>query len=115
MNRRGTVMWNEIPAASISETDAGYEFVYLDSWLKNPDSCPVSLTLPLSPEPYISKTFFPFLDGLIPEGWLLEISIKTWKLDPRDRMGLLLSVCRDCIGAVSVIPDSEESNHHESR
>jgi len=107
MNRRGLVLWNEIPAACISETDTGYEFKYLESWFLNPAACPVSLTLPLTSEPYTSKTFFPFLDGLIPEGWLLEISIKNWKLNPRDRMGLLLSVCRDCIGAVSVIPDTQ--------
>jgi serine/threonine-protein kinase HipA len=41
---------------------------------------------------------------MIPEGWLLDIAEHTWKLDPRDRMGLLLACCRDCIGAVSVIP-----------
>jgi serine/threonine-protein kinase HipA len=44
----------------------------------------------------------PFFDGLIPEGWLLDIAIKNWKIDQRDRMGLLLSVCKDCIGAISI-------------
>jgi serine/threonine-protein kinase HipA len=33
---------------------------------------------------------------------LLEIAEKNWKLNPRDRMGLLLACCKDCIGAVSV-------------
>jgi serine/threonine-protein kinase HipA len=47
---------------------------------------------------------FPFFDGLIPEGWLLVIAQKTWKVDARDRMGLLLTVCRDPIGAVHVEP-----------
>ena len=45
---------------------------------------------------------FPFFDGLIPEGWLLEIAVDSWKLDQNDRMGLLLACCRDCIGAASV-------------
>jgi serine/threonine-protein kinase HipA len=45
---------------------------------------------------------FPFFDGLIPEGWLLEIAEKNWKLDARGRMGLLLACYRDCIGAVSI-------------
>jgi serine/threonine-protein kinase HipA len=44
----------------------------------------------------------PFFDGLIPEGWLLDITVKNWKLDTRDRMGLLLTACKDCIGAVSI-------------
>jgi serine/threonine-protein kinase HipA len=46
---------------------------------------------------------FPFFDGLIPEGWLLDIAEKNWKIDSRDRMGLLLACCKDCIGAVSVL------------
>jgi len=54
---------------------------------------------------------FPFFDGLIPEGWLLEIAERTWKLDPRDRMGLLLACCRDCIGAVGIWPLPEEVPH----
>jgi serine/threonine-protein kinase HipA len=45
---------------------------------------------------------FSFFDGLIPEGWLLAISEENWKVDRRDRMGLLLSVCADPIGSVSV-------------
>jgi serine/threonine-protein kinase HipA len=49
---------------------------------------------------------FPFFDGLIPEGWLLEIAEKNWKLNARDRMGLLLTCCKDCIGAVSIEEDN---------
>ncbi|MCD1654093.1 HipA N-terminal domain-containing protein [Treponema zuelzerae] len=104
MNRRGIIWRENKPAATITETDEGYEFAYLDSWLADPAARPISLTLPLSAEPVISKTFIPFLDGLIPEGWLLDISVHNWKLDPRDRMGLLLAVCRDCIGNISVTP-----------
>jgi serine/threonine-protein kinase HipA len=60
------------------------------------------VTLPLREEPYVSTTLHPFFDGLIPEGWLLSVVVKNWKIDARDRMGLLLAVCRDCIGAVSL-------------
>jgi len=45
---------------------------------------------------------FPFFDGLIPEGWLLNIAEMNWKINHKDRMGLLLTCCQDCIGAVSV-------------
>ena len=67
----------------------------------------VSLTLPLQENSFHSSVLFPFFDGLIPEGWLLDIAEKNWKLDSRDRMGLLLTCCRDCIGAVSIIPAEE--------
>ena len=102
MNRRGRVYWNEQLAGEIRETDEGYEFAYDYSWLGSVAAQPVSLTLPMRPEPYFSRTMIPFFDGLIPEGWLLSVTERTWKLDPRDRMGLLLTVCRDPIGAVSV-------------
>ncbi|MCU0469307.1 MAG: HipA N-terminal domain-containing protein, partial [Arcicella sp.] len=46
----------------------------------------------------------------IPEGWLLDIATENWKINARDRMGLLLMVCGDCIGAVSVKPITDE-NH----
>ena len=63
----------------------------------------VSYTMPLKGEPYVSNSLFPFFDGLIPEGWLLGIAEKNWKLDGRDRMGLLLACCSSSIGAVRVL------------
>ncbi|MGZ3796929.1 MAG: HipA N-terminal domain-containing protein, partial [Pseudobdellovibrionaceae bacterium] len=40
----------------------------------------VSLTLPSSQTSYKSDELFPFFDGLIPEGWLLNIVEKNWKI-----------------------------------
>ena len=100
--RTAYVYVRDIFAGTLSETDDGYRFVYDDTYLNTASVLPVSLTLPLSQVEYTSKTLFPFFDGLIPEGWLLDIAQESWKLNPRDRMGLLLSCCRKCIGAVSV-------------
>jgi len=97
-------------AGELMEDEMGYHFTYDSSYLARPDATALSQLLPLKPEPYHDKRLFPFFDGLIPEGWLLSIAEKTWKLDPRDRMGLLLVCCRDCIGAASVIPMAEESS-----
>ncbi len=91
-----------IEAGELLETDSGYTFQYSGDYLACKEAVSISLTMPLGAEPFHSKTMFPFFDGLIPEGWLLDIVHKTWKLDPRDRMGLLLVCCGDCIGAVSV-------------
>lgn len=79
--------------------------MYESQYLENPNSKPVSLTLPLQKAAFQSKILFPFFDGLIPEGWLLNIAIDNWKINPRDRFGLLLSMCRDCIGCISIIPN----------
>lgn len=90
-------------AGRLDEHDeGGYEFRYDPGYLARPDALPLSFTLPLRAEPFLSRFLFPFFDGLIPEGWLLDVAQASWKLDPRDRMGLLLACCRDCIGAASV-------------
>lgn len=102
MNRRAAILYKGVHAGMLAETDAGYIFAYAPEYLARPDAQPVSLTLPLGTEPVASKGFPPFFDGLIPEGWLLDIVAINWKINPRDRMGLLLVCCRDCIGAVSV-------------
>ena len=81
-----------------------YTFQYDTAYIKSSDAESISLTLPISEKPYTSLILFPFFDGLIPEGWLLDIAEKSWKINRRDRMSLLLACCKDCIGAVSVIP-----------
>jgi serine/threonine-protein kinase HipA len=102
--RAGSVLVSGQLAGLVEETERGYRFSYHPVYLKNAEAIRVSLTLPLRAEPYESKVLFPFFDGLIPEGWLLEVAERTWKLNPRDRMGLLLACCADCIGNVSVTP-----------
>lgn len=81
----------------------GYFFQYNEAYIKNPIHGPISQTLPVRKERYHDEeNLLPFFDGLIPEGFLLDVALKNWKLNEKDRMELLLSVCGDCIGAVSI-------------
>lgn len=89
-------------AGELKETDEGYTFSYDKDYLAGIRPQAVSLTLPIQEETYVSKTLFPFFDGLIPEGWLLNIVSRSWKIDLKDRFGLLLAACRDPIGAVRI-------------
>jgi len=103
--RKAKVCMHSELAGFIKESEDGYSFIYDVNYLNGSEVRPISLTLPLQNKPFVSKTMFPFFDGLIPEGWLLEIAERNWKLNARDRMGLLLASCRDCIGAVSIEED----------
>ncbi len=106
--RQALIKIKDQVAGRLTQDEHGYHFVYDKAYAAQPDARPVSLTLPVREAPYVSAVLFPFFDGLIPEGWLLDIVAKNWKLNPRDRMGLLLACCRDCIGAVSVEEIKEE-------
>lgn len=107
MRKKGSVFYEDRFAGVIEETDEGYEFSYAAEYLKSPNAKPVSLTLPLSAESYTSKVLFAFFDGLIPEGWLLNLATEHWKVKQNDRFELLLLACRDTIGAVTIIPEND--------
>ena len=89
-------------AGTLKEKDFGYSFIYDEQYLKSTTPTAVSLTLPLQREEYTSKTLFSFFDGLIPEGWLLNIVSHNWKINQKDRFGLLLVACKDPIGNVRI-------------
>ena len=105
--KQAKVFISNILAGILTEDEAGYEFMYLPEYLAYESAIPVSLTLPLSDKPYRDKVLFPFFDGLIPEGWLLDIAEQSWKISARDRFSLLLACCKDCIGNVSITPIEE--------
>lgn len=108
--RKAKIYYKEDFAGYLTETDDGeYRFQYEDDYVQNHSDQFLTFTMPVRKEPYKDNRLFPFFEGLIPEGWLLDIASKNWKLNPNDRMGLLLACCQNCIGAVSVIPITDEN------
>lgn len=106
--KQAKIYYKNILAGVLTEGDDGYEFYYLPGYLTSNKAKPVTLTMPLRKEVYKSNVLFPFFDGLIPEGWLLDVALRNTDISMLDRMSLLLLCCKDCIGAVSVEPVIEE-------
>jgi serine/threonine-protein kinase HipA len=108
--RQAAIYYKDIEAGKLTETDEGiYIFQYLGAYVKDYPRQFITFTMPVTDKPYTDKRLFPFFEGLIPEGWLLDIASKNWKINTNDRMGLLLACCKNCIGAVSVIPIHQEN------
>lgn len=106
--RQALVKYNNIDAGLLTEEDNGdYSFVYYDNYVKEKPGLFITFEMPVFKQVYRSKRLFPFFDGLIPEGWLLNIAAESWKLNTNDRMGLLLACCQNTIGAVSIHPVNE--------
>ena len=95
---------NDAFCGILTEDEEGFHFSYDEMYLNREKAMPVSPTMPLTQERYDKEMMFPVFDGLIPEGWLLDIAATSWKIDPRDRMSLLMACCNDCIGNISVKP-----------
>ncbi|MDX9947488.1 MAG: HipA N-terminal domain-containing protein [Bacteroidales bacterium] len=106
--RRGEVYYNEHLAGILTETDDGeYVFQYDPGYIREHPQEFITFKMPVTRKKYTDKRLFPFFEGLIPEGWLLEIASESWRINKNDRMGLLLACCQNCIGAVSVKPIPE--------
>lgn len=98
MNRKALISVNRIPAAEFIELEKGFEINYFPTY----SGQPVSLTLPLLKVRYTFESFPAFFDGLLPEGIMLEVLLKKYKLDADDYFGQLLTVGSDLVGAVTV-------------
>lgn len=102
--RQAEIYRKGILAGLLTEDGGEYRFCYDESYLKRANAKPISLTLPLQEDAFISPVLFPFFDGLIPEGWLLDVALWNTNISVLDRMSLLLLCCKECIGAISVLP-----------
>ena len=110
--RQAEIYRKEKLAGILTEDGGEYRFCYNETYLAREDAQPISLTLPLQTEAFVSPVLFPFFDGLIPEGWLLDVALRNTDISILDRMSLLLLCCKQCIGSVSVVPINKEGGDH---
>lgn len=101
--RLANIYRKEVLAGTLTEDGGEYHFCYDEAYLAQKGAQPVSLTLPLQKEAFVSPVLFPFFDGLIPEGWLLDVALRNTDISILERMSLLLLCCKECIGSVSVV------------
>ena len=108
--RQAKIFYDAIYCGLLTETNDGeYTFAYDEVYITDYPDQFITFNMPVSSELYTDKRLFPFFEGLIPEGWLLNIASNSWKINRNDRMGLLMACCQNCIGAVSVEPIIQEN------
>ena len=87
-------------AATLIEHERGSKYIL--RYQSNYKGEPVSLILPVRSEPYAFDRFPPFLDGLLPEGAMLDALLRQKKIDRSDLFSQLLAVGADLVGAITV-------------
>ncbi len=102
--RRAIVRIDGQTVGTLIESGRQVTFTYDSQWLARADAVPVSVTLPLRADPYVTDGLHPFFENLLPEGWLLELATRKLKISKDDAFGLLLATCADCVGAVEIVP-----------
>ncbi len=99
MVRVGTICGNGISDA---------EFQYTPAYLADPAAAPLSVSLPLSEEPYSPAETAGFFEGLLPEGFTRRSVAQWMHVDEGDYLSILHGLGRECLGAVCVTEDGEE-------
>lgn len=75
-----------------------YRFAYAPDYFGEP----VSLTLPVRPEPFEFEGLPAAFEGLLPEGQQLEALLRHYKVDRSDMFTQLLLVGADVVGSLTI-------------
>ena len=82
-------------------------FQYESLWLER-SRIPLSLSLPLRPEPYLEDESHPFFANLLPEEKIRAVIARNLGVSLNNDFGLLERIGGDCAGAVSLFPEAAE-------
>jgi serine/threonine-protein kinase HipA len=104
MANRAMVFYKDKKAGLLIKREGSFEFEYDSAYLNDSGSKPISLSMPLEQKRFFSKNLFSFFENLLPEGFLLEMTVSKLKIDKNDKYNLLLHVGADTVGAVSIQP-----------
>jgi len=109
--RRAQVLWNDQLAGILTQVDSSsYESENTDAWLANSHKPAISLTFPKNQKKYQADHLFPLFFNMLSEGVNRKLQCRLLRIDEKDNFGLLLATrSKDGIGAVSVVPISNES------
>jgi HipA-like protein len=101
--RSATVLYNGMPAGILMKAGSLYRFTYNEDYLGKPGSRPVSITLPLQPEPYESDELFPAFINMLSEGANKRMQCRLLKIDENDYFSLLMATAKDdSIGPITI-------------
>jgi len=90
--------------ATISADAQVTRLAYADAWGSSTDNFPVSLAMPIRPEPYEGEHVLPWLMNLLPEGEPLRAMTRALGAAPEDALGLIAQTGKDLAGAFSIAP-----------
>jgi HipA-like protein len=101
--RKAKVLFKNEQAGILTQLDDGsFVFQYDTQWVKAAKPA-VSLTLPLTEQPYLSPYLFPFFYNLLPEGANKQSVCYQLRIDTNDYFGILMATAKsDTIGAVRI-------------
>jgi serine/threonine-protein kinase HipA len=95
---------NGRPLGSVLYRNSQLSFIYDESWRQDPNSYPLSLSMPLASAEHGHSSIEPFLWGLLPDNdRVLENWARRFQVSARNAFRLITHVGEDCAGAVQFV------------
>lgn len=85
-----------------------FEFRYLEAWLDHDEAQPLSVSLPLRPEPFHEEAVRPYFANLLPDAGQRRALARVLGVSEENDLSLLAEVGGDCAGAVMLLPPDTE-------
>lgn len=90
----------EVGAVNVGP-DGALSLLYTGRWIQTAGAFPLSVTMPLRPEPYSTEIISPWLANLLPEEEQLTVLTRSLGLDQADVLAVLAEIGGDTAGALS--------------
>lgn len=86
----------------------GGVFSYDQSWLDDPATKPLSLSLPLQKEPFSERKIRPYFEGLLPEADARKSVAREVGVSSNSYLKLISALGFECIGALLIVDSDNE-------
>lgn len=84
-------------------------FTYADTYLENPEHRAISIGLPLEEKSFNAQRTRIFFEGLLPEGFTRRCVAEWMHMDENDYVSILAGLGRECLGALKIMDESEDT------
>lgn len=84
-------------------------FAYAEEYLSDPESRPISISLPLEEKTFNAVRTKNFFEGLLPEGFTRRCVAEWIHTDAKDYLSILSGLGRECLGAVKIVDEAENA------
>lgn len=81
-------------------------FTYTESYLKDPESRAVSISMPLEQQSFSVESTRNFFEGLLPEGFTRRCVAEWLHRDEKDYLAILAGLGQECLGEIKIIDES---------
>ena len=90
-------------------------FTYADSYIEDSEHRSISIGLPLEEKTFDAKRTRIFFEGLLPEGFTRRCVAEWMHIDENDYLSILAALGRECLGAIKILDESDDTISPEYR